>query len=56
MKKRFDVPDENCFDFVDYINGHEPTVSCTTLEDSVVSHHTVFCANESRKTGKIITL
>ena len=43
-------------DFVEYINGHEPSVSCTTLEDSVVSHHTVFCANESRKTGKIIEL
>lgn len=43
-------------DFVDYINGHEPSVSCTTLEDSVVSHHTVFCANESRKTGTIVKL
>ena len=43
-------------DFVDYINGHEPSVSCTTLEDSVVSHHTVFCANESRKSGKIVML
>lgn len=43
-------------DFIDYINGHEPSVSCTTLEDSVVSHHTVFCANESRKKGTIIKL
>lgn len=43
-------------DFLEYMNGHEPSVSCTTLEDSVVSHHTVFCANESRKTGTIIKL
>ena len=49
--------DENLvIDFIDYINGHEPSVSCTTLEDSVVSHHTVFCANESRKSGKTVLL
>lgn len=49
--------DENLvLDFVEYINGHEPSVSCTTLEDSVVSHHTVFCANESRKSGKTVLL
>ncbi len=43
-------------DFVEYINGHEPSVSCTTLEDSVISHHTVFCANEARKTGTVVKL
>ena len=43
-------------DFLENMNGHEPSVSCTTLEDSVVSHHTVFCANESRKAGTIIKL
>jgi predicted dehydrogenase len=49
--------DENLvLDFVDYINGHEPSVSCTTLEDSVISHHTVFCAGESRKSGKTVKL
>lgn len=41
-------------DFAQYINGHEPSVSCTTLEDSVISHHVVFCANEARKTGTVV--
>ena len=46
--------DENLvLDFVDYINGHEPSVSCTTLEDSVISHHTVFCAEIARKNGTV---
>ena len=43
-------------DFIDYLNGSEPSVSCATLEDSVVSHHTVFKAEEARKTGTIIKL
>ncbi len=43
-------------DFLEYINGHEPSVSCTMLEDSVISHHTVFCANEARKNGTVVKL
>ena len=43
-------------DFIDYLNGNEPSVSCATLEDSVISHHTVFKAEEARKTGKIVEL
>lgn len=41
-------------DFVDYINGQEPSVSCTMLEDSVISHHVVFCAGEARKNGNVV--
>lgn len=43
-------------DFIDYLNGNEPSVSCATLEDSVISHHTVFKAEEARKSKKIIDL
>lgn len=43
-------------DFIDYLNGSEPSVSCATLEDSVISHHTVFKAEEARKSKKIIEL
>lgn len=40
-------------DFVEYMNGAEPSVSCTDLNDSVLSHRLVFTAESSRKTGKI---
>ena len=43
-------------DLMHYLNGEEPSVSCTTLKDSTISHHTVFMAEKSRKTGKIIEL
>ena len=40
-------------DFLDYLNGHEPSVSCATLEDSVISHRTVFAADRARKECRI---
>lgn len=40
-------------DFVDSLNGCAPSISCTTLEDSVYSHLTVFRAEKARKTGEI---
>ena len=40
-------------DFVDYLNGAEPSVSCTTLEDSQISHLAVFTAEKARKSGTI---
>ena len=40
-------------DFVDYLNGKEPSVSCTSLEDSINSHLTVFRAEVSRKNGTV---
>ncbi len=44
------------YDFIDYINGKSPSISCATLEDSKISHLTVFKAEESRKTEKIIKM
>ena len=43
-------------DFVDYLNGHDISVSCATLDDSVASHLTVFKAEEARKTGSVISI
>lgn len=40
-------------DFVDYLNGEEPSISCTKLDDSTVSHRVVFKAEKSRKNGTI---
>ena len=36
-------------DFISYISGEEPSVSCTHLEDSVASHLCVFLADKSRQ-------
>ncbi len=41
-------------DFLEYLSGAEPSVSCATLEDSTISHRTVFKAEEARKKGCII--
>jgi len=38
-------------DFVDYIQGKTPSISCTTLEDSISGHFAVFRAEQSRETG-----
>jgi predicted dehydrogenase len=43
-------------DFIDYLNGHEPSVSCATLEDSIISHRAVFKAEEARKNETIIKI
>jgi len=40
-------------DFVDNLSGIEPSISCTTLEDSVYSHLTVFRAEKARKNGTV---
>ncbi len=40
-------------DFVDYISGAEPSISCTDINDSTVSHLVVFAAERSRKNGTI---
>ena len=40
-------------DFIDYLNGEEPTVSCTTLEDSKMSHLVVFAAEKARKSRTV---
>ncbi len=41
-------------DFVRYMRGLKPSISCTSLEDSVAGHMTVFLAEESRLTGKTV--
>jgi len=38
------------------LNGGAPSVSCATLEDSVISHRTVLKAEAARKAGGIIRL
>ena len=43
-------------DFVDYIRGGEPSVSCATLDDSMTSHLTVFRAEQARKSGTVVKI
>ena len=43
-------------DFLDYLNGHELSVSCATLEDSVISHRAVFKAEQARKTNAVVNI
>ena len=40
-------------DFVNYLNGEDPSISCTEINDSTVSHLVVFKAEKSRKNGTI---
>ena len=40
-------------DFLDYLNTSETSVSCTTLEDSKISHLLVFDAEKSRRNNTI---
>jgi len=40
-------------DFVDYVTDREPSVSCTSLENSLYSHLTVFRAEKARKSGTV---
>lgn len=41
-------------DFVDYVTGGEPSVSCTSIQDSLKGHLAVFIADESRENGGIV--
>ena len=38
-------------DFVNYVSGGKPSVSCTSIFDSVAGHKTVFLADKSRENG-----
>ncbi len=41
-------------DFVAYVQGGEPSISCTELRQSVVGHLAVFRAEKARKEGKVL--
>jgi predicted dehydrogenase len=43
-------------DFVDYVRGNQPSLSTTSIEDSVAGHITGFCADQSRIEGRVITV
>lgn len=36
-------------DFIKYVNDDSPSISCTSLNDSVAGHLVIFCADESMK-------
>lgn len=40
-------------DFVNYVRGEKPSVSCTSIFDSVAGHKTVFLADISRENGNV---
>lgn len=40
-------------DFVDYVRGNETTVSCTSINDSVLGHLVVFLADKSRENNGV---
>ena len=40
-------------DFIDYLNGEAPSCSCATLEDSAISHLTVYRADKARKNASV---
>lgn len=42
-----------CEDFIDILQGGKPSISCTSLEDSIYSHLTVFRAEKARKNGTV---
>ena len=43
-------------DFVDYLNGAAPSVSCATIADSAISHKAVFRAEQARKEGRVVKI
>ncbi len=40
-------------DFVNFVRGEKPSVSCTSIFDSVAGHKTVFLADISRENGSV---
>lgn len=43
-------------DFVDLISGETPSISTTSLDDSVMGHYLVFKADEARVDRKVVEL
>lgn len=43
-------------DFVHVLQGEEPSISCTTIKDSINGHLGVFCAERARKESAVIPM
>jgi hypothetical protein len=43
-------------DFVRTIRGESPSISCTSLEDSIYGHLIGFGADQSRREGRVIEI
>lgn len=43
-------------DFVRVLQGQTPSISCTSINDSINGHLAVFRAERSRKTGKVVSM
>jgi len=43
-------------DFLDYLNGKKPSLSTTSIEDSIAGHLIGFCANRSTAENRIVTV
>ncbi len=43
-------------DFVSVMLGQKPSISCTTIDDSIAGHMTVFCADRSMETGTVVSI
>ena len=43
-------------DFIDYLCGKTPSISCTDIADSINGHLTVFAADKSVKADKPVTI
>lgn len=43
-------------DFLEYLHGNRPSLSTTSIEDSIAGHLIGFCANQSAAENKIITV
>lgn len=43
-------------DFVRVLQGRQPSISCTSIHDSIYGHLSVFRAEQSRKTGSVVDI
>ncbi len=43
-------------DFVQVLQGEQPSISCTNINDSINGHLAVFCAEKARKGGTLFTM
>jgi len=43
-------------DFLDYLEGNEPSISTTSLEDSIAGHLIGFCADQSMNENRVVEI